>query len=320
MISMITLMMMFVNKANGINIQSNMLFSEGTLYDNDWLQFEKFRERYNKNYDTIDELRSRFQVFRENLREIVKHNLDNHNFTMSINHFSDLTHEEFKNKYVGSININNELGFYGCKEYSDVEDYSSLPSNVDWRDHNAVTPVKDQGQCGSCWSFSATGAMEGVWAISSGELVSLSEEQLVDCATGYQYGSHGCNGGQMDGAFKYAIENGMTTEEEYSYTAGSGKSGSCQKSVPRVFFKSCFDVKANDQMVLKKAVSRQPVSVAIEADTRYFQSYSGGVLTSSSCGTSLDHGVLIVGYGEENGQNESFISRNGSKHLSSLLR
>jgi C1A family cysteine protease len=107
----------------------------------------------------------------------------------------------------------------------------------------------------------------------------------------------------MDGAFNYAIDNGMCTEDSYAYTSGTTQTGgSCQTCSDVVHVKQCFDVKTNDQLALKEAVSNGPVSIAIEADTRYFQSYSSGVLTSSTCGTNLDHGVLIVGYGEESGQ------------------
>ena len=140
--------------------------------------------------------------------------------------------------------------------------------------------------------------MEGAWAISKGQLVDLSEQELVDCA-GLKYGSMGCSGGQMEGAFKFIIENGQCAASSYPYTA---KDGSCHSCTAVAHASSCYDVKPNDQLSLKAAVAKQPVAVAIEADTKYFQSYSGGILTSSSCGTSLDHGVLTVGYGEENGQ------------------
>jgi KDEL-tailed cysteine endopeptidase len=262
----------------------------------EWKQFSLFQHKFVKNYDSPEELNTRFQIFRKNLRDIIVHNLDtSQNFTMGINQFSDLTSTEFKEKYIG--NIKTEVGSYGCKTFSGSD--SGTPYSVDWRAKNAVTSVKDQGQCGSCWTFSATGAVEGIWAITKGQLVDFSEQQLVDCATGISYGSHGCSGGQMEGAFKYIIEHGQCSLTSYPYTAKDGKCTSCS-SIAHI--SSCSDVKPNDQISLKLAVAQQPVSIAIEADTRYFQSYSGGVLTASNCGTNLDHGVLIVGYGEENGQ------------------
>jgi len=271
-----------------------------------WEHFTNFQERFHKKYENFETMRERFDIFKTNWLDIQRHNSDyTQNFTKGINQFTDLTPDEFNKKYLGGIvKERNLVGLYGCGSFASSKDTSSLPDSVDWREEGAVTPVKDQGQCGSCWTFSATGAMEGAWASSTGDLVSLSEEQLADCATGFKYGSHGCNGGQMDGAFKYAIENGATTEGQYPYTAGRGKTGECQQGdvTSVATFTGCYDVAPNDQVSLKAAVAKQPVSIAIEADTRYFQSYSSGILTSSDCGTNLDHGVLIVGYGEDKGQ------------------
>ena len=261
----------------------------------EWKQFTNFQDRFSKSYETIVELENRFSVFRNNLRNIILHNLDRtQNFTMGVNQFTDLTPEEFKAQFVGGLK--QDVGSYGCKSYSSSA--SGAPSTMDWRSKGAVTSVKNQGQCGSCWTLSSTGAIEGAWAISKGALINLSEQELVDCA-GLKYGSNGCNGGQMEGAFKFVIENGQCDLSSYPYTAVDG---TCQKCTSVVHMSSCSDVKPNDQVSLKGAVAQQPVSIAIEADTKYFQSYSGGILTSSSCGTNLDHGVLIVGYGEDNGQ------------------
>lgn len=268
--------------------------------EKEWEQFDNFREKFNKKYHTIEDIKTRFQIFRTNLRNIIVHNTDlKQNFTMSVNQFSDLTPQEFKNQYIGSLKA--KIGTYGCKTFSSSN--SSVPYSIDWRNKNAVTSVKDQGQCGSCWAFSSTGAVEGAWAIATEKLVDLSEQELIDCANGIYYGSHGCNGGQMEGAFKFIIEKGQCEYSSYPYTSGeTGTEEKCQICSPVAKISSCFNVKPNDQISLKTAVSQQPVAVAIEADTRYFQSYSSGVITSANCGTNLNHGVLIVGYGSENKQ------------------
>jgi KDEL-tailed cysteine endopeptidase len=265
-----------------------------------WTEFTNFQERFNKKYTSLEELESRFGIFRKNLIEILKHNSYlNETFTMSVNQFTDLTPEEF-NSFVKKSSINGPFTGYGCKSYSSSA--SNAPVSLDWRTKGAVTSVKDQGQCGSCWSFSATGAVEGAWALTKGQLIDLSEQELVDCAIGTAYGSHACNGGQMDGAFKFIIVNGQCSLSSYPYTSGVTKTGgTCQKCSPIAHISSCSDVKPNDQISLKGAVAQQPVSIAISADTKLFQSYSSGVITSSTCYTSLDHGVLIAGYGEENG-------------------
>lgn len=175
-----------------------------------------------------------------------------------------------------------------------------LPDSIDWRDYDMVTPIKNQGQCGSCWSFSATGAIEGIYA-KTNKLTNFSEQQLIDCSV--LYGNLGCNGGLMDNAFEYATDHYMCSEENIPYEAKFdliiNKCFNCNSIVE---LKGCVDVPTNNQTALKIAVSRQPVSVAIEADTDLFDDYEGGIISSSSCGTNLDHGVLIIGYGSENGE------------------
>lgn len=290
-----------------INVNGNLLRGfhtqdEKSIFSDEWRQFTDFQNRFNKRYDTFEELQSRFSVFVSNLKDIVEHNMiTNRTFSMGVNQFTDLTASEFKNMYVSGLKGSNPLGAYGCTSFSSSA--SGSPSSIDWREKGVVNPVRDQGQCGSCWAFSTTSNAESVWAISTGKLLDLSEQELVDCATGKGYYNMGCNGGQMDSAFKFMINEGQCADSTYPYTSGTSQTaGTCKKCDSVVKFSSCYDVKPNDQISLKAAVAKNPVVVAIEADTRYFQSYSGGILTDATkCGTNLDHAVEIVSYGSENG-------------------
>ena len=205
--------------------------------------------------------------------------------------------DEFVAQYVGDAT--------GAKAYMERErnyDYTlakqvdAVASDVDWVASGAVTGVKNQGQCGSCWSFSTTGALEGAFEIAGNTLTSLSEQNLVDCDTT----DSGCNGGLMDNAFKWIQSNGgICTEADYAYTAAKG---TCKTTCDKVATLSGHtDVPSGDEDALKTAVAIGPVSIAIEADKSVFQSYSSGILDSSACGTNLDHGVLVVGYGADDG-------------------
>jgi len=215
---------------------------------------------------------------------------------MAVNEFADLTWEEFR---VGRFGYNKKTsGFRANKIGVDLRGLISVPDSIDWTTKGAVTGVKNQEQCGSCWAFSTTGSTEGAVEIKSGKLTSLSEQQLVDCSG--SYGNMGCGGGLMDYAFKYIIANkGLCSEASYPYTA---QDGTCQTSCTKVSTISSYkDVAQNSEDALQAAVASQPVSVAIEADQSGFQFYSSGVFTGA-CGTSLDHGVLAVGYGTQSGQ------------------
>ena len=258
-----------------------------------WEKFMEFMVKHGKSYSTQDILDQRFEVFSDNLKYAEMMNSVQSNYTLGVTPYADLTITEFKNSHSSS---SWSLSSRKCNTFSPSKT-AVVPKSLDWRENNAVTDVKDQGQCGSCWSFSATGAMEGAWAISKGQLISLSEQQLVDCSTGISYGNKGCNGGLMDSAFNYAIKYGMCAEETYTYAAVDQ---TCQTSCqPVVTISDCKDVPSNNQIALQQAVAIGPVSIAIEADTRTFQLYTGGVITSEACGTNLDHGVLIVGYGDD---------------------
>lgn len=277
-----------------------------------WNKFVDFQQTYGRYYSSASEHMYRFQIFESNCLNILNHGTgESPTFDLEFNQFSDLTAEEFDTQYkgYGSVQCDEELCEHilpkGCDSFDSYMqassvDFSDLPDSIDWRTENAVTPVKNQGSCGSCWSFSTTGSIEGAYAIQTGNLVSLSEQQLVDCST--RYFNNGCNGGLMDYAFDYVEDNGLSTEDEYPYTGEDDTCSVDTSSTDHVKLSGCVDVTANNQTALKQAVSIGPVSIAIEADTKTFQFYSNGVITSDECGTNLDHGVLIVGYGTQDDQ------------------
>jgi hypothetical protein len=272
-----------------------------TFNENDFslVDFIPFNSKHGRIYERFEDFEERFSVFRDNLVYIDDMNARGLNYSLGITKFADYTHNEYLD---GLYTVDFPRNY--CKDTTLSAD--GICSSMDWREHDAVSTVKDQGQCGSCWSFSAAGAMEGAYALSSGNLVSLSEQQLVDCSS--SYGNHGCNGGLMQHAFSYIMDNGLTTEDVYPYTSGSGKEGTCESFTPVATASKCFNVGPNEEQ-LTYSLSQQPVSVSIEADSRSFQHYTSGVYDDSSCGTNLDHGVLAVGYGTS-GSNDYYIVKN----------
>ena len=261
-------------------------------------QFKAFQQKFGKFYNGADEEAKRFDIFKTNVDYITGTNAQDLSYTVEVNQFADLSSDEFVATYTGlkkPASVWGDLPYLGRHNASG----SVLAASVDWSTKGAVTPVKNQGQCGSCWSFSTTGSLEGAWGIATGKLVSPSEQQFVDC----DKQDDGCNGGLMDTAFDYAKKNAICTEASYSYKGvdGTCKASSCTVGIPKGGVTGYKDVSTDDEQALMDAVAKGPVSIAIEADKSAFQFYSSGVL-SSNCGTSLDHGVLAVGYGTASGK------------------
>jgi cathepsin L len=263
--------------------------------------FSSWMREHGKSYSN-DEFIFRWNVWRDNMKFIEEHNKSNKTFHLAMNQFGDLTNEEFNKLYKG-LNYNHQarLNKAASAAPMTLSDVSALPASFDWREKGAVTPVKNQGQCGSCWSFSATGSTEGANFLKTGRLVSLSEQNLMDCST--VYGNNGCQGGLMDYAFEYIIRNrGLDTEASYPYQAALG---TCRYNPANSggSLVSYQDVPSGSEDALLNAVAIEPVSIAIDASRSTFQFYSGGVYYDSGCSsTQLDHGVLAVGWGTLNGQ------------------
>lgn len=263
--------------------------------------WEEFKSVHNKLYDGQFEFVRRL-IWESNLKFIQRHNMEydmgKHSYSLGMNQFGDLTHDEFKALYLSKKPAQRPRN---ATLFMSPLNVKSFPDSVDWRTQGYVTPVKDQGQCGSCWSFSATGALEGQYFRQAGELVSFSEQQLVDCSG--PYGNMGCNGGLMDSAFQYVQQYGIEREGDYPYTARDGK---CRYSGSKVVTKvtGFVDIPSqNEQKLLEAIATVGPVSVAIDASQASFQFYKSGVYDETRCSsTELDHGVLAVGYGSLNGK------------------
>jgi cathepsin L len=271
--------------------------------DGDW---ELFKKVHSKNYREFAEEVKRRSIWEDNLKIIAKHNLEfdlgNHTYRLGINFYGDMTSEEFTRVMNGyKPRANKPKATMTFMEPQNVQ----YPDTVDWREKGYVTPVKNQKQCGSCWAFSATGSLEGQDFAKTGILVSLSEQNLVDCS--YVEGDDGCNGGLMDDAFTYVKENkGLDKETCYKYEARDeqqcyfNKTKECVKG----FCTGFVDIPTGSETDLKAAcATKGPISVAIDASHSSFQFYSDGVYSEPQCSSrELDHGVLVVGYGTHLGQ------------------
>ncbi|KAF7662383.1 hypothetical protein LDENG_00238100 [Lucifuga dentata] len=265
--------------------------------DKDEFYFRSWMAQHNKVYIN-EEYDKRLQIFTENKRKVDKHNEGNHTFTMALNEFSDLTFNEFQRFFLWTEpqNCSATKGNY-------ISSNGPYPDSIDWREKgNYTTDVKNQGLCGSCWTFSTTGCLESVTAIATGKLIPLSEQQLVDCAQNFN--NHGCNGGLPSQAFEYIKFNkGLMTEQSYPYTAHDDVC-KYQPDLAAAFVKDVVNITAYDEMGMVDAVAtRNPVSFAYEV-TSDFMHYHQGVYTSTKCHKTtekVNHAVLAVGYGTENG-------------------
>jgi len=293
--------MKFILLILAVTIAAVSAVSQDAILREKWIEFKKTHE---KKYDSTAEELNRFQIFTSNLNKVTKHNVEadngKHTFWLAMNKFADMTSAEFGAIYNG-FNATMKLSQTKSRSVFAFNPNVQVPDTIDWRTQGYVTPIKDQGQCGSCWAFSSTGSLEGQHFKQSGKLVSLSEQNLVDCSRAQ--GNMGCNGGLMDQAFTYIkVNKGIDTEMSYPYTAHDQ---TCAFSADNVGAtdNGFTDVTSKDENALMQAVGTVgPVSVAIDASHTSFQLYSHGIYHERLCSpTRLDHGVLAVGYGTDSG-------------------
>jgi len=266
--------------------------------------WEDFKLTHEKVYSSQSEEQRRKQIFADNLKVIEMHNYlhakGQKTYTLGINKFADMENSEFVQLFNGLKRMNTTSTDRATYLSPNVP--FSPPTTVDWRQHGYVTEVKDQKQCGSCWAFSATGSLEGQTFRKTGKLISLSEQNLVDCST--KYGNNGCEGGLMDLAFQYIKDNkGIDTEVSYPYEAKDDKCRFNANTVGATDTGYVDIPSMNEEKLMEAVATIGPVSVAIDAGHQSFQLYQSGIYNEPQCSEdNLDHGVLAIGYGTLNGQ------------------
>ena len=284
----VSLLALRLHQSAGLRVAEDI--PKGVLF-----AFSKWNRIYNKHYTSPSERLHRVKVFYANYLKIKAEQQNGITYELALNQFADLTEEEFLAKYTGLKLPQRERKSVGSTTVN-----MNIPTDVDWRTKGAVTPVKNQGSCGSCWAFSAIAALESAAVINGNwNLVWLSEQQLVDCS--WDEENEGCNGGWMDSAFEYIIKHGgIETNSDYPYTATNGTCLEDQKKFTGIQITDYVDIEENDCQGLLNAIAVQPVSVAVAANA--FQFYSKGIFSTKFCGTGLNHGVVADGYGTESGK------------------
>lgn len=277
-------------------------FASQKVSTDSYNEFLNYMDKYNKHY-SYDEFLERYTIFEQNYKYIQEHNQRNMNWGLDMNVWMDRTWEEFSDNRVGLHLFPSESQTIIL---SDLVDPTDIPKSWDWREHGVVNPVKDQGQCGSCWAFSGISTIESAYALKHQKLYNLSEQQLVDCSER----DNGCNGGLMDDVFSFATKTSLCESDDYPYHAHDGV---CKRCEGKVNVERFVDITSRNEHDILKALLKQPISVAIEADQRGFQFYRSGVF-DGECGTRLDHGVVLVGYGTENGVDYWLIRNSWGSH------
>ena len=298
-----TVMNLSVPNLNKVSI------SEEEFHD----EFISFIAKHGKSYKLMGEYEQRYGIFKDNYQKIKDHNVneESHGYSLEVNKFADLSMEEFKKTSLGLLSFPRTKSNYkkGLNLFERARAYRDLPDAVDWRESGAyVNPVKNQGSCGSCWAFSTIGSVESAFAIKTGTLPSLSEEQLIRCSKGY--GNGGCSGGFMEYAFKYAEKYPLCTEEDFPYEAKDSVACDHEKCSGSSYQLGGFeDIENESKVSLYTALSKQPVSIGVCAENIAWQFYKKGVV-KKFCGDCLDHGVVTVGYGTDKKKGDYIIVRN----------
>ncbi|XP_030569894.1 cathepsin L-like [Drosophila novamexicana] len=269
-------------------------------------EFESFKVEYEKSYEDDGEEQLRMQIFKDNKELIDRHNeryaAGEETYEMGVNQFTDMLATEFRKIMLSNLNTSD---FTSSIEYIYSPANDKIPSVVDWRNEGAVTPVKNQGRCGSCWAFSAAGALEGQHFIQTKQLIPLSEQNLLDCSS--RYNNHGCGGGWPVAALMYVRDNrGMDNDRAYPYEGHVGRCRFRRDSVSATVTQ-VMQVRQDEGALANAVAKRGPVSVAVDAT--YFQHYRGGVYTHR-CRQQANHAMLVVGYGYDHRGGDFWLIKN----------